>query len=133
MKLTEDEVIECLAQWLKKDGWDDIETQKGHSRGIDLTAYRNNEQLIVEAKGAKGSKNSHLTTRDKFDCGQIKTHLGVAIIKVLSERNKNPEAKIAIAQPDDQDIRNCVGHVIPELKKLGITFYWVSKDGVIKE
>ncbi len=133
MKLTEDEVIEHLEQWLRKMKWQDIKTTKGHARGLDLIAQKNKESLIVEAKGARANPKSHVKKREKFDCGQIKTHFGKAIVKVLEERNKNPNATIAIAHPEDIDIRNCLDKVLPEIKKFSIKLYWVKSSGQVIE
>jgi hypothetical protein len=56
------------------------------------------------------------------------------MVKVLEFRNKNPGAKIGIAQPEDPYIRNVLKSVIPEVKKIGIVLYWVSSStGIIEE
>ena len=129
-KLTEDQVIEHLSEWLEKDNWKIIERHLGHTHGIDIKAEKNNKLLIVEAKGSRGNPNSHVTTRSKFDCGQIKDHFGKALVKVLEQRHLNPSAIVAIAQPDDPNIHHCLRDVIPETVKLNIRLYWVSENQV---
>jgi hypothetical protein len=132
-KLTEDMVIDYLSKWLQKNGWKILEQSKGHVHGIDLKASRGNEVLIVEAKGSSGNPQSHVTKRIKFDCGQIKTHFGKALVKTLEERPANPNATFAIAQPDNNDIRKCLQNVIHEVKKFGIKIFWVESSNKIIE
>jgi hypothetical protein len=133
-KMTEDEVIDFLASWLSDKGWEILEKCKGHEHGNDILAKKEGQTLMIEAKGAKGSDKSNVTKRAQFDSGQVKIHLGEAMVKVLEFRNKNPGAKIGIAQPEDPYIRNVLKSVIPEVKKIGIVLYWVSSStGIIEE
>ena len=133
MKLTENEVVEHLCNWLIKEGWQILNKNIDHSRGTDIKAEKGRKLLIVKAKGARGNPRSHVTTRKKFDCGQIKTHLGKAIVKVLELKNDYPKALLAIAQPDDPDIRKCLQKVIPEITKLKIKLFWISTAGQVIE
>jgi len=130
-KLTEDEVIKLLMAHLENDGWYIDSFCLGHKRGIDIKASKGKEILIIEAKGAKANDKSPIKKRKHFDSGQIKTHFGKAIVKVLEEKSKNEKIKVAIAQPDDIDIKKSVGHIIPFLKTLGINHFWVSNKGII--
>ena len=104
----------------------------GQSRGYDIVAIRNNEKLLIEVKGAKAHKDSPTKRRDFFNSGQIKTHLGKAIIKCLETKVSYPDAIIAIAHPEDEQIRKAIGGIIPELNKIGIIHYWVSEDGSVE-
>jgi hypothetical protein len=133
VKLTENEVIDNLCEWLAHQGWEIQKKSKNHERGIDIKASKDNELLIIEAKGSKGNSLSHVTKRKKFDSGQIKDHFGKALVKVLEERNRNPNATIAIAQPNDIDIRRNLKDVIPEAKKIGIKLFWVDASDKIEE
>lgn len=87
----------------------------------------------MEAKGAKASNISPTKRREYFNSGQIKTHFGKAIVKVLEEKLLNPKAILAIAHPDDSSIRKSIGHIIPFLKTLGIKHFWISSDGTVIE
>jgi hypothetical protein len=133
MKLTENQVIDILCQYLKKEGWAIESTAPNHDKGEDIIAIKDNKMLVVEAKGARGNPESKVTTRAKFDKGQIKISFGAAIVKTLSDMLK-PEyenALFAIAFPDDVDVRNAVGALIPFLKKLDIIYFWVGADDQI--
>jgi len=133
-KLTEDETVTILAEYLKQSGWVIESFCLGQIHGNDIVASKSNTTLVVEAKGAKASNNSPTKKREYFDSGQIKTHFGKALVKILDEKYLNPKSKYAIAHPDDKDIRRTIGHLTPFLKSLDIKHFWVSADGtVIKE
>ena len=133
MKQTEDEIITILIEHLKQNGWTITSSCLGQERGNDIVASKANNTLIIEAKGAKAGDNAPTKKREHFDSGQIKTHFGKAIVKILDEKHLNPKAKFAIAHPDDTDISRTIGHLIPFLKSLGINHYWVSADSTVIE
>ena len=126
VKLTENEVIDYLSIWLEKKGWIILEKSKGHSRGIDIKASRNNQILFIEAKGSKGNTKSPVTTRPYFDSGQIKDHFGKALIKILELKHNNPDAIFGIAQPNDDYLRGHIEDASKEISKFGIKLYWVE-------
>ncbi|HTF28587.1 MAG TPA: hypothetical protein VK625_07065 [Flavitalea sp.] len=131
--ILEDQIIDILMQWLSNDGWIITSFCKGSKRGIDILAKKGTKVFIIEAKGAKGNPEHASTKKDKFNSGQINTHFGMAIIKVLKERNKFPNAQIAIAHPEDEYIRRVLSPIIPHLKKAGIRFLWVNLNGTVME
>ncbi|PRP65845.1 protein NO VEIN domain-containing protein [Nonlabens agnitus] len=131
-KLTENRAIELLMTHLENQGYSIESYCLGQSRGYDIVAIRNNEKLLIEVKGAKAHKDSPTKRRDFFNSGQIKTHLGKAIIKCLETKVSYPDAIIAIAHPEDEQIRKAIGGIIPELNKIGIIHYWVSAEGSVE-
>lgn len=132
-KLTEDETIEILIQHLTKTGWIIESRCLGQSHGCDIIAVRDNSKLFVEVKGARAGDKSPTKKRDFFDSGQIKTHFGKAIVKVLDDKYLNPGSKFAIAHPDDLDIRRVIGKLTPMIKSLGVKHFWVSPNGEVTE
>lgn len=126
-KLTEDEVVEILSKELENNGWTIINQCFGQSKGNDIEATKNGETLIVEAKGAKSNDYSPTKKRDFFNSGQIKSHFGRALVKIMSDIEKNPNYKYAIAHPDDELIKKTIGKIIPQLEKLNIKHYWVKR------
>ncbi len=128
MKLTEDEVILSLIEYLQDEGWEIDSYCLGQQQGIDIVAFKENTKLIIEAKGAKASDNSPTKKREKFSKGQIKNHFGKAIVKILEEKHNNPNAEFAIAHPDDEDIKKALTNLLPFLKLLSIKHYWVKSD-----
>jgi hypothetical protein len=132
-KLTEDEAIILLMTYLKYNDYTIDSHCLGQQRGCDIVASKNLEKLYIEVKGAKAGKNSPTKKREYFDAGQIKTHLGKAIVKILEDQLKSPNGRFAIAHPDDKEMRRAIGHLIPSLKRIGIIHYWVSPDGNVIE
>lgn len=127
-KLTEDKVVTILSQQLKSEGWKITNQSFGQTHGNDIEAIRDGIILIVEAKGAKSNDYSPTKKRDFFDSSQIKSHFGRALVKIMSEIEKNPNNLYAIAHPDDELIRKSIGSIIPQLEKLNIKHYWVKND-----
>lgn len=130
--LTEDQVIVSLITYLELDDWKIISYCMGHDRGYDIVAEKDSQRMYVEAKGAKGNDKAHNTVRRKFDSGQIKDHLGKALIKSFETQNKFPNAIVAIAHPDDAYIRSIIGDVIKNINSAGIKHFWVDLAGNVK-
>ena len=133
-KLTEDRTVELLIEHLKTENYTIESFCLGQKRGYDIVAKKNGKKLIVEVKGAKAHNNSPTKRRQYFDSGQIKTHFGKAIVKALETKVKFPTSDIAIAHPNDENIKKVIGELISEINKFGIIHFWVSPNGkVIKE
>ena len=130
-KLTEDETVELMMDFLKSDGYKILDYCKGHKRGIDITAERNNRKLLIEVKGARANHNSKIKKRPYFDSGQIKDHFGKAIVKSLEVKSDYPDCDIAIAHPEDDLIKKHINKSVQHLKKLEIFHFWVSKNGKV--
>ena len=131
MKLTEDETIELLMKYLSKEGWTIDSHCLGQTRGCDIVVLKSNVKLLIEVKSARAGDQSPTKKREYFNSGQIKTHFGKAIVKILDDKYKNPSAEFAIAHPDDPAIRTAIQHLLPPLKTLEISHYWVRSDGVV--
>lgn len=131
-KLTENRTIELLMPFLVQQGYAIESFCLGQTRGYDIVAVKNNRKLFVEVKGAKAHNDSPTKKRPFFNSGQIKSHLGKAIIKCLETKVAHPEATIAIAHPEEEQIRSAIAGIIPELNKIGISHYWVSADGTVQ-
>ena len=127
-KLTEDEVVRILSKQLEIEGWEITKQCFGQTKGNDIEATKEGVNLIVEAKGAKSNDYSPTKKRDYFDSGQIKSHFGRALVKIMSEIEKNPENTYAIAHPADDLIKKTIGKLIPQLEKLNIKHYWVKNE-----
>ncbi len=117
--------------YLVENGWNIDSHCLGQTREIDIVASKNDEIILIEVKGAKADDNSPTKKRNHFDSGQIKTHFGKAIVKMLEEKYKNPNATFAIAHPDDENIRKAIGNLMPQLKQLEIKHFWVCENGEI--
>jgi len=104
-KLIEDETIEILMRYLERMGWNIESHCLGQTRGCDIIGQKANNRIFIEVKGARASDKSPTKKRDYFDSGQIKTHFGKAIVKVLDDKYLNPKSKFAIAHPNDDGIK----------------------------
>lgn len=131
-RLIENKTIELLMPYLEKQGYAIESFCLGQTRGYDIVAVKEHKKLLIEVKGAKAHKDSPTKRRDFFNSGQIKTHLGKAIIKCLETKVVFPDGIIAIAHPEDEQIRKAIGSIIPGLNKIGIIHYWVSSDGSVE-
>ena len=132
-KLTEDNTIKILIKFLELDSWTIESYCLGQSRGCDIVAVKESKKLFVEVKGARAGDNSPTKRREHFDSGQIKTHFGKAIVKILDDKYKNPNTDFAIAHPNDTDIKRAIGNLTPMLKQMNIKHFWVSENGNVSE
>jgi hypothetical protein len=132
-KMTENQTITNLIYSLENDGWFIESRCLNQERGTDVVARKKNKYLYIEAKGARANDNSKNKKRKYFNKGQIKTHFGVALIKIMELMQQDKKANYAIAQPNDEEIHNAIGHLLPYLKKLGIKHFWVNEDKTIIE
>jgi hypothetical protein len=118
---------------LEKNGWKIESYCLGQTRGCDIVSVKDDEKLYIEVKGSRASDDSPTKRRAFFDSGQIKTHFGKAIVKILEDKYRNPKSNFAIAHPDDFEIKRAIGNLTPYLKGLGIRHYWVSINGNVEE
>mgnify|MGYP001313635857 CR=1 FL=1 len=130
-KLSEDQVVELLATWFKKQHFTEVTKTLGHLHGVDLEVLRGDERIVIEAKGARGNKADR--KKDFFDAVQIKVHFGMALVKAMELKEMEKGAIVAIAQPDDPQVRAAVGDIVPQLARMGIRHYWVKPDGKVIE
>lgn len=130
-KLTEDQTVELLIEWLKDKGYNITSYCLGQKRGYDIVAEKDGQKLIVEVKGAKASDDAPTKKRKYFNSGQIKTHFGKAIVKTMETKVSFPNDLVAIAHPFDDDIIKAIGYVVPQLERLNIIHYWVKPNGEI--
>lgn len=127
--MLENDVIQHLCAWLESNGWVIESTALDRSHGDDIRATKDGQLLLVEAKGAKGNPKNHGVVRAEFDSGQIKDHLGKAIVKALELKTLSVNSKIVIAHPATDKIRKIVTPVALHLVRLGISFAFVNEDG----
>lgn len=133
-KLTEDQTILLLIEYLKTRGWDITNYCLGQQRGYDIIAINSTgRKLFVEAKGAKASDSSPTKKRQYFNSGQIKDHFGKAIVKSLETQLDYPNDLVAIAHPYDPDIIKHIGRTAIHLGTMGIRCFWVKASGEVVE
>jgi hypothetical protein len=131
IKMAEDEVVLRLKSFLEEQGWSvDSRYCLGFTNGIDIEAHKGNQILMVEAKGARANDSAASRRREHFDSGQIKTHFGKAIVKILEDKFRNPNASFAIAHPDDtsryQYKIDILPLSIPSLQGMAFQYYFLK-------
>lgn len=130
--LTENEIVEAVAGYLRNAGWDILQTCTTKQHGIDILAERHGRRLAVEAKG--GGSGTPWTRRygSPFNCNQKRSHVAVALLtaaRVFSEGNYGA----AIALPSDEEHSLLITQIRPALRRLGIRIFLVDPDGVVRE
>jgi hypothetical protein len=68
--LTENEVVDAVAEHLQKTGWEKIRTCNTMQQGIDIYAERSGVTVAIEAKGGGSSKPGTAKYGKPFDNGQ---------------------------------------------------------------
>lgn len=127
--MLENEVIELLCNWLRKNGWTIVSAATDRSRGDDIRAIKDARLMLVEAKGSRGNPKLPGVRRMEFDTAQIRDHLGKAIVKVIEMRIQEPKARLVIAHPSTDKILRLVVPVAKQLIALNIDFVFVGSDG----
>lgn len=125
--LYEDQVVDAVCRYLEAQGWR-IETRAhAHQHGDDIVAVRETQRLVVEAKGAGSSKEGTRRYGQSFNRGQVKTHIGVAVLRALGVASDR-RALSAVAFPADPNHRDVAGRILPALAAAGVGVFWVNDD-----
>ena len=128
--LYEDDVVAAVVAHLRAEGWMIESTALATQHGDDIVATRDNQRLVVEAKG-EGSSKSHTKRFGKpFSSGQASTHIAVAVLRSMRVSSEG-KSSAAIALPAVDSHRREVARVAPALSKLGIQVYWVDREGLV--
>lgn len=127
--LTEDFVVLAYVDHLTAKGWLVTSYCIGKQRGIDIVATKDGRTIYVEAKGARGNQSDKNVVRSMFDSGQVKDHLGKAIVKVIELHANDKTASLVILHPQTDLIRKLVDPVGELLKlKIGIDFAFIDNE-----
>jgi len=129
--LTENEVVEAVAEHLRKAGWDKLRTCNTMQQGIDICAERNGVTLAVEAKGGGSSKPGTTKYGEPFSTGQKRSHVAVAVLTALGVASSGKQ-QAAIAFPDDAGHLRLIGEIWPALQRLNIDVYFVAPDKSVR-
>lgn len=132
--LTENEIVDYVSVYLQENGYKIQKALKTTEKGIDIeAAHPKKGKCFVEAKGGTSSKKGSKRHGNPFSRNQIKTHIGVALLKSFQIKQEHDPPNVFIAVPHEENhleiydtIKNC-------LKKLNIKFLFVKHDGSIVE
>ncbi len=124
----EDDVVDSVIDYLKREGYDLISYCHTRQRGYDIVAKKHDKYMYVEAKGEGSSDPRSNRYGKKFDSSQMRDHVSAAIYKALEIKNQNPSDNVAIAFPDNKRHLSLLSNVLPSLKQLNIKVFIVNSN-----
>ena len=130
--LTENDVVEAVAEYLKDQGWQITDMSQTDQRGHDILARRGGIALAVEAKGGTSSKRGTHRHGLPFNSGQKRSHVFVALYKaacVFSAGHYRP----GIALPSDDRHCQLIEDILPALEALRVAVFLVSENRTVHE
>ncbi len=131
--LTENDVVTAVSDYLAQKGYKIDQALTTSQQGIDIVAtHPTYGTCLVEAKGATSSKKTSSRYGKEFDSNQIKTHVGMAILKSFQTIQLYRDAKVVIALPDNTAHRKIIDSMRHPIKKSGITVFFVSKNSKVE-
>lgn len=123
-RLTEDEVNDMAATWLKQRGLSLIDQRKGTAKGDDIKAeWPNGDRLAVECKGyvSKNGKELH-----HWSCA------AGAVFNVLRDSCQCKDSeRVAIAVPDEVQYRELLGPLKNLLVAQRVAVLFIRSDGFV--
>lgn len=134
----EGNIQERLAKYLEDKGFTVTVTDtSSKSRGIDISATRNSDVLLVEVKGypsnkyMDGSKQGQL----KKTPPTLQAHhwFSDVFFSVIRRKNKFPHSNIAIGLPEFSRYLDSIEEAKWAFEKLGIRVFIVKSNGEIYE
>ena len=131
--LTENDIVEKLAEFLQKNGYEIEQKLTTNQTGIDIIAENDFEKIYIEAKGETSASKTSKRFGLPFNRNQVKSHISVALLAtmiVISSKPSGIKTKVGIALPDNEEHRRVINKIIPALKKLDIKLYWVSNTTI---
>lgn len=135
--LTENDVIEALVKYLRKNGYINVRHCSTTEHGIDIDAVnkKTGQRLLIEAKGGTSSKRGTNRYGRPFTKNQAGSHVAVALYCAARLRQKFAEErpKIALAFPDDEAHSQLIEKISTSLKDLKVAVYFVSKDKDVRQ
>ena len=134
----ESSVQSSVVSWLVGEGWriTRVADTKAREHGVDVTASRGADRLLVEVKGhpsdryATGERTGQPRKWDPN--AQVRTYFGDALLALLRMRDANPGASICLALPDKRTYAGLVDQVEPSLRHLGVTVLLVGAAGEVR-
>lgn len=127
--LTENHVVDMVSLKLEKLNFEIISRSYTDVKGVDIVARKGNQRILIEAKGGTTSKQS-ANEGKPFTRSQARTHVSVAIFKILEMKEENKDAALGIALPYERHHYEFIESIKTSLKKLEIIIFWCSKEGV---
>lgn len=132
--LTENDVVLAVSEFLETEGYSIEQALNTTQQGIDIEATnKNGVRCFVEAKGATSSKVGSKRYGKEFNGNQIKTHIGVAILKSFQTLQLYPESEVVIALPGNSGHRKVLDLMVTPIRNSGIKVFLVSDSAVVEK
>ena len=128
--LTENEIVEAVAAYLRKTGWEILHTKTTIQQGIDILAQKDGRKLAVEAKGGGSAKPGSARFGLHFTANQKRTHVAVALLKAMQTKCEE-SCEVGVALPDDLEHTRLISTVLPALVAMNICVFLVGSDRTV--
>lgn len=134
--LNENQVIDHLAKWLRRNGWYVEDVKKVTQSGIDLKAKTSNGcRLLIEAKGETPIKPASKNIGKKQSRNQHRQNLEAGLFKLLKLIDENWDDRLVrcgITLPDNDWYRELVETEIGRpFKDVRLVCFFVREDGTV--
>jgi hypothetical protein len=123
-----DDVLEATATYLENAGWAVSRSRARNARG-HIVATRDGRQLVVDCVGETSSRPGTSRYGLPFNASQVRTHLGIAVLRCLERARAGTLGAIAV--PDDERHRAETDAIAPTLQRVGIGFVRVGGDRAV--
>ncbi|MCE9598372.1 MAG: hypothetical protein K8S54_10430 [Spirochaetia bacterium] len=134
--LTEKDVIDAVLAFLRRKGYSLHGRADPNERGVDLEMISadGKKTFYIEAKGATSSKPATNRYGKQFTGAQVKSHVAGALLKTMGTlAAKAPKlTQVAIAVPDNAHHCNIVDPILPLIRRLGISVFYVNDQKKVR-
>jgi len=132
--LTENKIIEYTSIYLENNGYKIIGIKDTTKKGIDIEAIHPKKgKCFVEAKGETSSKKGTKRYGKPFTISQIKTHIGVALLKTFQIKQESEISNVLIALPFEENHKKIINSIMSCLIKTNIKILYVKENGDVEE
>jgi len=130
---TENDVTLRLAEYLRTEGYRDINHLTTIQRGIDLVATDPDGVIhYVEVKGETSASNTSSRYGKAFTINQINNHVARALLATFKAMDQygNDGAQFGMAFPENEGHLKVLATIKETVRKLAVKVYLVSENGV---
>lgn len=127
MPISEDDVKNAMAAWLKSKNYVDVEARLGTRRGYDVEGKHpdSGKKVVIECKGEASTGNQH---------SRSWTNVASAILTSINEiENLEKTNEVGMAFPDTKEYRDRMQSLQAYCKRQNIFVYWVSQNGQVTQ
>ncbi len=136
LMLTENEIIEAVAQFLIGKGYAIEHVSTTLQQGDDIIAYHSQTgiRLYIEAKGETSAQSASARYGKPFNRNQVLSHVSRAFYRAATMRQKDtPDEwrRVAIALPANALHKEYIAAIQAALARLEIALFWVDSQQVV--